>query len=63
VVLGLEGDASAAIERVIDVVQRADDRDFDTAITGEWTADRDVDAILDEDLRKGELYSACRRRC
>ena len=44
------------IERVIDVAERADGGMFDVEITGEWTADRDVLQLSEDDLRKGELF-------
>jgi uncharacterized membrane protein YdfJ with MMPL/SSD domain len=53
---GLLGDCEAGSEQVLEIVQGADRDPFDTALTGECSADRDLDRILDEDLKKGELY-------
>ena len=44
------------IERVIAAAQDADGEPFDVRITGEWTADRDVLQLSEDDLRKGELF-------
>jgi len=53
--LGLTGDGDAAVERVIEVVDAASGGGFETAITGEFTADRDFTKLSEEDLQKGEL--------
>ena len=49
-------DPEANIERVVAVAERADRKPFDVEITGEWTADRDVLQLSEDDLRKGELF-------
>jgi RND superfamily putative drug exporter len=53
--VGLIGDGEDAVERVIEVVDDAEDGRFETAITGEFTADRDFTRLSEEDLQKGEL--------
>ncbi len=53
--IGLTGDREASVERVIEVVDDAEGDGFDTAITGEFTADRDFSTLSEEDLQKGEL--------
>jgi RND superfamily putative drug exporter len=53
--VGLTGDGDASVERVIDVVDAASGGAFETAITGEFTADRDFSKLSEEDLQKGEL--------
>jgi uncharacterized membrane protein YdfJ with MMPL/SSD domain len=48
--------ADSTIGHLIDVVQRADrSRDFDVAITGNYTSDRDFNKVSQHDLRTGEL--------
>jgi len=53
--IGLRGDGEEAVERVIAVVDEAEGGQFETAITGEFTADRDFTRLAEEDLQKGEL--------
>jgi RND superfamily putative drug exporter len=53
--VGLTGDGDASVERVINVVDAASGGAFETAITGEFTADRDFSKLSEEDLQKGEL--------
>ncbi len=53
--IGLLGDGEASVERVIEVVDAAEEEGFETAITGEFTADRDFSTLSEEDLQKGEL--------
>ena len=53
--VGLKGDGDEGIEQVIDAVDAADTEGFDTAITGEFTADHDFTQLSQEDLEKGEL--------
>jgi uncharacterized membrane protein YdfJ with MMPL/SSD domain len=53
--VGLTGDGDAGIGQVIEVVDAAAGDGFETAITGEFTADRDFSTLSQEDLRKGEL--------
>ena len=54
--IGIQGDGEVAAERLIAIVQEADSESFDVTISGEWTLDRDVNKILDEDLKTGEFY-------
>ena len=49
-------DPEENIERVVQVAERADRPPFDVEITGEWTADRDVLQLSEDDLREGELF-------
>jgi RND superfamily putative drug exporter len=53
--IGMRGDGEAGIERVLEVVAAAETPDFETAVTGEFTADRDFTSLSEEDLQKGEL--------
>ena len=53
--LGLTGDGEESVGRVIEVVDAAEGGGFETAITGEFTADRDFSTLSEEDLQKGEL--------
>ena len=53
--IGLIGDGEEEVEQVIEVVDAAEGGDFETAITGEFTADRDFTTLSEEDLQKGEL--------
>ena len=53
--IGVVGDGEAAVERLIPVIDGAEKDGFETAITGEFTADRDFSTLAEEDLRKGEL--------
>jgi RND superfamily putative drug exporter len=53
--LGLGGDGEVAVERLIPLVDEAESGGFETAITGEFTADRDFSTLAEEDLQKGEL--------
>ena len=53
--IGIRGDGESGIERVIAVVEGAETPDFETAVTGEFTADRDFTTLSEEDLQKGEL--------
>jgi uncharacterized membrane protein YdfJ with MMPL/SSD domain len=53
--LGLRGDCEEAAGRVVEIVEAANHPPFEVTVTGECTAERDINAILDEDLRKGEL--------
>jgi RND superfamily putative drug exporter len=55
VLVGLVGDGEEGIEEVIDAVDAAAGGGFETAITGEFTADRDFTTLSQEDLEKGEL--------
>ena len=53
--VGLKGDGDEGVGHVIEVVDAAAGHGFETAITGEFTADRDFSTLSQEDLRKGEL--------
>jgi putative drug exporter of the RND superfamily len=53
--IGLMGDGEENVGRVIEVVDAAEGGGFETAITGEFTADRDFSTLAEEDLQKGEL--------
>jgi len=53
--VGLGHDPEDGVERVIEVVERDEGGGFDTAITGEFSADRDFQTLSEEDLQKGEL--------
>ena len=54
--VGLMGDCEEGADTLIGIVQAADGADFDVTISGECSADRDLNLILDEDLKTGELY-------
>jgi putative drug exporter of the RND superfamily len=54
--IGLGRNPEGEVEQVIALVEEADRGPLDVWITGEFTADRDVDLILDEDLKTGEFY-------
>jgi RND superfamily putative drug exporter len=53
--IGLVGDGEDAVARLVPLVEKAEGSGFDTAITGEFTADRDFSTLAEEDLQKGEL--------
>ena len=53
--LGFLGDGEDAIGEVIEIVDAAETDGFETAITGELTADEDFSTLSEEDLQKGEL--------
>ncbi len=53
--LGFRGDGEDAIGEVIEIVDAAEADGFETAITGEFTADEDFSTLSEEDLQKGEL--------
>jgi uncharacterized membrane protein YdfJ with MMPL/SSD domain len=57
VTVGLIADAEADVEDVIDAVERADraPTPFEVTITGEWSVDRDLNQLSQDDLRAGEL--------
>jgi uncharacterized membrane protein YdfJ with MMPL/SSD domain len=56
VFIGMGPDPEDHIERVVDTALAADGGPFDVTITGEWTADRDILQLSEDDLRKGELF-------
>jgi uncharacterized membrane protein YdfJ with MMPL/SSD domain len=49
-------DPEGNIPDVIEVAEAADREPFDVTITGEWTADRDILQLSEDDLRKGEFF-------
>ena len=54
--VGMVGsDPESDIEDVIRAVKHADGGPFDVTITGEWTYDRDLNQLSQDDLRSGEL--------
>ena len=55
ITVGLIRDAESDVEDVIAEVERADAGEFDVEITGEWTTDRDLNQLSQDDLREGEL--------
>jgi putative drug exporter of the RND superfamily len=55
VLVGMGPDAEETIPDVVDAVQAADGEAFDVAITGEFTADEDLNRLSQDDLREGEL--------
>ncbi|MBA2569225.1 MAG: MMPL family transporter [Actinobacteria bacterium] len=55
ITVGLLKDAQNDVKDVIEAVKRANDDDFETAITGEWTYDNDLVELSQHDLEKGEL--------
>jgi RND superfamily putative drug exporter len=54
--VGLSGDCEEGAGTLLGIVQAADGGEFDVKMSGECTADRDLNEILDEDLKTGELY-------
>ncbi|MGH3110132.1 MAG: MMPL family transporter [Gaiellaceae bacterium] len=54
--VGLRGDCEEAAGSVRDLVDAAEDARFETAMSGECSADLDLNRILDDDLKTGELY-------
>ena len=55
IAVGMGPDAEDTIPDVVDVVQAADGGAFDVTITGEFTADDDLNRLSQDDLREGEL--------
>jgi uncharacterized membrane protein YdfJ with MMPL/SSD domain len=55
ITVGLIADAESDVEDVIREVERADGGPFEVTITGEWTYDRDLNQLSQDDLRSGEL--------
>jgi uncharacterized membrane protein YdfJ with MMPL/SSD domain len=55
VAVGMGPDAEDTIPEVVDAVQAADGGGFDVTITGEFTADDDLNRLSQDDLREGEL--------
>ena len=54
--IGLQGDCEEGAGRLEEIVKEASTGGFDVRITGDCTFDRDLNAILDRDLKTGELY-------
>jgi uncharacterized membrane protein YdfJ with MMPL/SSD domain len=54
--VGLTGDCEASADTVTEIAERASDDEFAVTVTGECSADSDLDRILNEDLETGELY-------
>jgi RND superfamily putative drug exporter len=54
--IGLQGDCESSAERLIAITRAANDSDLEVHVSGECSADADLNRILDEDLRTGELY-------
>ena len=54
--VGLRGDCEAGAATLADIVEAADGGEFDVFLSGECSADNDLNEILDEDLKTGELY-------
>ncbi len=54
--VGLIEDCEGGAERLIEIVAAADGGEFDTTISGECSSDADLNRILNEDLKTGELY-------
>ena len=55
ITVGLIADAEDDVEDVIREVESAHGGAFDVTVTGEWTFDRDLNQLSQDDLRKGEL--------
>jgi putative drug exporter of the RND superfamily len=54
--IGLQGDCEAGGEQLIALTSAMDGGQFDVLVSGECSADVDLNRILDEDLKTGELY-------
>ncbi|MBA3375537.1 MAG: MMPL family transporter [Actinobacteria bacterium] len=54
--IGLMGDCEESADTLIGIVEAGDGGDFDAKISGECSADRDLNQILNDDLKTGELY-------
>jgi uncharacterized membrane protein YdfJ with MMPL/SSD domain len=55
ITVGMGPDAEETIPDVVEAVQAADGGGFDVTITGEFTADDDLNRLSQDDLREGEL--------
>ena len=53
--LALGPDGDDGIGEIVSLVDRAEQNGYETAITGEFTADEDYQRLSQEDLQKGEL--------
>ena len=54
--VGLRGDCEEGAGVLAGIVETSGDDEFDVFLSGECSADRDLNAILDEGLKTGELY-------
>jgi uncharacterized membrane protein YdfJ with MMPL/SSD domain len=54
--VGLTGDCEESADRLVGIAAAADGGPFDVTVSGECSAERDLNEILDEDLKTGELY-------
>ncbi len=54
--IGLQGDCEAGGERLIAITRAATGGDFQVHVSGECSADVDLNRILNDDLKTGELY-------
>jgi uncharacterized membrane protein YdfJ with MMPL/SSD domain len=54
--VGLRGDCEKGAGVLAGIVETAGDDEVEVFLSGECSADRDLNAILDEDLQTGELY-------
>ena len=54
--VGLTGDCEEGADVLAGIAEAAGDDDFEVFLSGECSADNDLNAILDEDLKTGELY-------
>jgi uncharacterized membrane protein YdfJ with MMPL/SSD domain len=54
--VGLRGDCEEGAGVLAGIVETAGDDEYEVFLSGECSADRDLNAILDEDLKTGELY-------
>jgi uncharacterized membrane protein YdfJ with MMPL/SSD domain len=55
IAVGMGADAEDTIPEVVELVQAADSGGFDVSITGEFSADDDLNRLSEDDLREGEL--------
>ena len=53
--VGLQGDCEESADGVMDIVQRSSGDGFDVAMTGNCSADSDINRLLNHDLARGEL--------
>jgi uncharacterized membrane protein YdfJ with MMPL/SSD domain len=54
--VGLQGDCEESADSVREIVDRANGGGFEVTMTGQCSADSDLNRILNEDLKTGELY-------
>jgi putative drug exporter of the RND superfamily len=54
--VGISGDCEGGAATLLGIVEAADGGEFDVVMSGECSAERDINTILDEDLKTGELY-------